>query len=69
MAGIIAPLFDLSMASMRSNSSKSERRIGLEIDVSFTPLFKAAAFILESAGLPYITNTLNQHQLVTDYES
>lgn len=46
------PLFDLSIASMRSNSSKSDGRMGREIDVSFTPLLNAAAIILASAGFP-----------------
>jgi hypothetical protein len=50
---VMIPLFCLSIASMRSNSSKSKRRMGLEIDVSFTPRFIAAALILESAGFPF----------------
>lgn len=43
----------MSMASMRSNSSKSEGQIGLEIEVTSIPRLFDAALILESAGSPF----------------
>lgn len=49
-----SPLFCLSIAKIRSNSEKSDGRIGLDIEVISIPRLFAAALIRESAGLPFI---------------
>jgi hypothetical protein len=48
------PSFCRSMARMRSNSEKSEGLMGLEMEVTSTPLLFDAALILPSALSPFL---------------